>query len=94
MQVFLGRNYIPFSSPQKGNLEEFEVPNTDMEMTMQKELAQKRAEQTGSEYISGTNVDDDAARVIFTSSDAMNWGSFHSSLLFGDKGGGEGAELT
>lgn len=49
-------------------------------------LAQERASKSGSQYVSGSFYDDGAARVIFTSSDAMNFGAFHSSLLYGDSG--------
>ncbi len=51
-----------------------------------RKLAQERAAKIGSEYVAGSYYDDGAARVIFTSSDAMNFGAFHTSLLYGSDG--------
>lgn len=86
---------LPFmlKSRPKGNLGDMDIPQRNKGHSVQRDLAEKRSAETGSQYISGTNVEDGAARIVFTTSDAMNWGSFHTSLLF-DSAGSEVAEYS
>jgi NAD(P)-dependent dehydrogenase (short-subunit alcohol dehydrogenase family) len=77
-------------SPTISNLDDIEIPvrqaNLDARLA-----AKDRAAAQGHEFVSGTYVDDGAARVVFTSSDAMNMGAFHESLLYGENS--EGREV-